>query len=295
MKKFLDYWDKVFIHWVQNGNVPPCESHWLQQAIRLYPELMPEPYIGDPYNCSAVIMNYNPGAPYYNLSTPKGCAAYKNDPVHHSRLSDPTSMVYHYAGNYRQRVAAGGYLGRCVNPMYNTSGLTKAGKCWWCKRLDWIKELIPTSNKLPFAIELCGWHSNTWGGVKYTPVLLAILKNLLAPAIEEAINTSDLGIGLCVGAQWSWTVLPAFGYKDITGAVMGLPNYKRGWKPLGGTRSYCILRNGNGTYIINTWKSGFGNMDVPKPNFQPIEKDIIKKIKAHKSSSGTCNVNVPIP
>ena len=63
---------------------------------------------------------------------------------------------------------------------------------------------------------------------------------------------------------------------------MGLKDYKRGWKPLGGTRCYCILRNDNGTYILNTWKSGFGNMDAPKPEFRPIEKDIIGKIKAHK-------------
>ena len=69
---------------------------------------------------------------------------------------------------------------------------------------------------------------------------------------------------------------------DVTDKAMGLKNYNRGWKPLGGTRSYCILRNQNNVYILNTWKSGFGNMKVPKPEFRPIEKEIIEKIKEQK-------------
>ena len=156
---------------------------------------------------------------------------------------------------------------------------------WWCKRLDWIKELVPQSDKLSFAVELCGWHSHKWGNIKYTPELLTKLKELLAPAIEEAIKNSDLGIGLCVGAQWSWSVLPAFGYMDVTDEVMSLKDYKRGWKPLGGTRNYCIMRNDNGIYILNTWKQGFKNMDVPNNNFRPVEKEIIEKIEMVKSST----------
>ena len=283
MEDFIKYWDEVLGYWVENGNVHPSEEYWDMQKIGLYPELMPEPYIGDPYNCSLLIMNYNPGAHDYDLSTEEGMKDYRKDAVHHSGLDDPQRMCHYYARNYRERVRAGGYLGRGVDPMYDTSCLTKGGKCWWCKRLDWFKELVPHSDKLPFAIELCGWHSHEWGGVKFTPELLARLKSLLAPAIEEAIKNSDLGIGICIGTQWSSIVLPAFGYKDVTGEVMGLDNYKRGWKPLVGTRSYCILRNDNGTYILNTWKSGFGNMDVPKPEFREVEREIIDKIKAKQS------------
>lgn len=282
MEEFLKYWDEVLAYWVENGNVSPAESHWDMQKIGLYPELMPEPYIGNPYSSSLVIMNYNPGAPRYDLTTEKGCEDFRADPVHHSGLDNPDRMCYHYARNYRERVAAGGYMGRGVDPMYDTSGLIDGGKKWWDKRLAWFKELVPNSDKLPFAIELCGWHSHTWSGIKYTPELLAKLKTLLPSAIEEAIHNSDLGIGLCVGAQWSGIILPSFGYKDVTAEVMGLEHYKRGWSPVNDTRRYCILRNDNGTYIINTWKSGFGNMDVPKPVFRPIEREIIEKIKALK-------------
>lgn len=282
MEKYLEHWDNIFTEWIAAGTIPQSESYWEPQVekIGLLGELMPEPYLGDPYNCSVVILNYNPGAFNYNTKSEEGLKKYLADPVHYSRLSDPTSMAYHYAQNYRKRATAGGYLGRCVDPMYENSSLTQAGKCWWCKRMDWSRELISESNRLPFAIELCGWHSHEWKNIKYTPEILAKLKELLAPAIEEAIKNSDLGIGVCVGAQWSWKVLPAFGYKDVTAEVMGMKDYKRGWKPLGGTRSYCILRNDNDIYILNTWKSGFGNMNVPKPEFRPIEKKIIEKIKA---------------
>lgn len=285
MYKFLKYWDEVFDYWMETGKVHSDESHWFMQKTELLPELMPEPYMGDPYNCSVAIMNYNPGAFNHKTNTEEGQKLYRTDPAHHSRISDPESMVYHYSRNYRKRALAGGYLGRDVDPMYECSGLSTSGKCWWCKRLNWTKALVPQSRKLPFAIELCGWHSNKWKNIKYTPELLAKLYDLLAPAIEEAIKNSDLGIGLCVGAQWSWSVLPAFGYKDLTGEIMGLTDYKRGWKPHGGTRSYCIMRNDNGTYIINTWKKGYGNMNVPKPEFRPVEKEIIEKIRNHKSIS----------
>ena len=97
MKNFINHWDEVFAHWVKNGSLSMTESHWNQQKekIGLFPELMPEPYLGDPYNCSVVIMNYNPGAFNHNTDTEEGLRVYQNDPVHHSRLSDPKSMVYH--------------------------------------------------------------------------------------------------------------------------------------------------------------------------------------------------------
>ena len=286
MRNYLEHWDGVLQYWVSNGSVPLSEAYWESQIekIGFFRELMPEPYIGNPYNCSVVIMNYNPGSFEHKTDTEEGQRIYRSDSLHHSRLSDPDSMVYHYARNYRERVAAGGYVGRDSDPMYNNSGLSEVGKKWWWKRLDWFKELVPESSKPPFAIELCGWHSHEWKNIRFTPELLSELKKILAPAIEEATSYSDLCIGLSVGAQWSRAVLPAFGYKDVTLEVMGLSKYNRGWKPLGGNRSYCIMCNDNGTHIINTWKFGVANMDVPKSEFRPIEKEMIEKIKLYNLS-----------
>lgn len=279
MDEFLKYWDGVFAYWVEHGSMPPSESIWNVGSLALYPELMPEPYIGDPAKSSLVIMNYNPGTPVYNLSNEQGRARYQNDIVHHSGLDDPGRMCHHYARNYRERVAPGGYL----DPTYDTGVLSQGGKDWWKDRLQWIKDLVPESSKLPFAFELCAWHSNKWSGVKYTGALLAALRERLAPAIDEAVRNSDLGIGLCVGTQWGGKILPAFGYRNVTAELMDIADYRSGWKPLGGQRCYAILRNDRDTYIINTWLSkGFKKMAVPKTEYRPIEKEIIKRIKAQK-------------
>lgn len=285
MEEFLKYWEDVLDYWVKNGSVHPSETHWFKQQINLLPELMPEPYLGDPHNCSVVIMNYNPGAADYDLNTDEGRNKYRNDAVHHSRLDNPKSMCYHYARNYRERVAAGGYLGKGVDLMYETSGLTESGKKWWNRRLNWFKRLVPDSNKLPFAIELCGWHSNKWGAVNFKDEnLLRTLKELLAPVIEEAIKNSDLGIGLCVGKLWGTIILPYFGYTDVTAEVLGLDNYNGDYKPLSNSqRNYRILRNVNGTHIINTWlTSGFG-MCNPGKRFCEKEREMIRKINESSS------------
>ncbi len=286
MNDFLKYWDKVLAYWVEYGEIPESESYWDFGKIGLYPELMPEPYLGNPADCSVVLLNYNPGAADYDLSTEKGREEYRKDSVHHSRLDDPESMCHHYARNYRGRVFAGSYLGRGVDPKYDTSGLHPAGKKWWSKRLDWFKELIPKSERLPFALELCGWHSNSWENIRYDEMLLNQLKERLDSVIDEAIKSSELGLGFCVGAQWSAKVLPAFGYKDVTAEVLGLHDYRRGWKPLGGQRNYCIMRNDNGTYIINTWLSrGFDMMRVPSEEFRQVEKKIIGSIRKHQAGT----------
>ncbi len=282
MEEYLKYWDEVLDYWVKKGEVHPSEAYWFDQKIGLYPQLMPEPYMGNPNESSLVIMNYNPGAAKYDLETETGREAYQKDAVHHSRLDDSESMCHDYARNYREKMVTEGYVARDVNPNYHTSKLTKGGKDWWNKRLDWFKELVPESKKAPFAIELCGWHSNEWTAVKYTRELLGKLNNNLANVIEEAIQASELGIGLCVGAQWGTTILPAFGYKDVTAEIMGLSDYHNSWKPIDEARGYRILRNDKGVYIINTWKSGFRNMDVPKPEFRPIEKEIIQRIQHTK-------------
>lgn len=283
MEDFFNYWDNVMAYWIENGKMPESEAYWSEQNIDLLPELMPAPYLGDPEHCSALILNYNPGA-HFDFSQPGELEKFNNCTGHHNQLGNPRSLAGAMSHRYRE-----------INRRYfdfsdptlpqnfkDVKGNTDGPK-WWIHRKKWIDALLPVENgNNPFAIELCAWGSNTWGNIKYNKKLLSELKSRLAQIIEEVICRSDLGIGLCVGAQWSWAVLPAFGYKDVTGEVMGLKDYKRGWKPLGGTRNYCIMRNDNGTYILNTWKSGYRNMDVPKPEFRPVEKDIIEKIKAHK-------------
>lgn len=281
MNEFLKYWDEVLAYWVEHGEVPASETCWNFGKIGLYPKLMPEPYIGNPADCSVVILNYNPGAADYNLSTEKGREEYRKDNVHHTRLDDPEAMCYYYARNFRERAFAGGYLGRGKDPKYDTSGLHPAGKKWWEKRLDWLKKLVPESKKLPFALELCGWHSKNWRSCNYTPEIKAYIAKHIIPVLKDAIRKSDLGIGLCVGKQFGDTVLGELGFSDITGELgLDIKDQSRGWQPIPKVnRWYRVYRSADGSYIINTWSIGSNRQ--PGVRFEEAEKDLINKIREH--------------
>ena len=276
---FLEYWDNILNQWIQTGTIPDSESHWKNEELvspkfskLILQRIMPGPYLGNPYNCSTVILSYNPGSKPYNLETKEGKEKYFEDEEHHSQISNPTKMAYKYAHNPRWRTADDAF-----------QNLHPDGKKWWKKHLDWIKEIVPESSNNPFSIELCPWHSYKWQNLKYNKKLLNTLSTRLSSVIEETIRKSDLGIGFCIGAQWGDKVLPAFGYKDVTAEVMGLDNYKRGWKPSPEKyRNFRIMRNGNGFYIINTWLSkGFKLMREPVKESLPIQLEMIKKIRSH--------------
>lgn len=280
MEEFFKYWQGVFDYWVEHGKAPQSEKElWDFDKVKLVEELMPTPYFGDPAKCSVVLLNYNP-----NGGKPESKEEFLKDTAHHANLDKPGYMSHHYARNYREMVASGGYVADDSDPMYNTTGLHPKGKEWWGKRVKWLKELA-SSTKRPFVLELCGWHSKQWPAMSYKSKL-STLRERFASVIEEAVKNSDLGIGICVGAKWG-EILVGFGYKDVTGKVMSLDDYERGWKPRDDDwRNYRIFRNDNGTYIINTWKSkGFNMMDVPAAiKFRQTEEDIIKKINAAKSA-----------
>lgn len=141
---YLQYWDDFVDQWYLNpipffnSNIHPwnqIHSHLLQQANAL-----PEPYCGDPYNCSAVIMNYNPGSMTPTLQQhPNGSFI----------LTFKPNFAYKYfAKNFP-------YL---TNPLINGTNSTGGG--FWKIRDGWIKRLILIkynihSNKNPFAIDIC--------------------------------------------------------------------------------------------------------------------------------------------
>lgn len=283
MEDFFNYWDNVMAYWIENGKMPESEAYWSEQNIDLLPELMPAPYLGDPEYCSALILNYNPGA-HFDFSKPGELEKFNNCTGHHNQLGNPRSLAGAMSHRYRE-----------INRRYfdfsdptlpqnftDVKGNTDGPK-WWIHRKKWIDALLPVENgNNPFAIELCAWGSNRWGNIKYNKKLLSELKSRLAQVIEEVICRSDLRVGICVGTQWGDHVLKSFGYKDVTSEFTDFKN--RGWKPCDDRRNYRILRNDNHTYILNTWKSkGFDMMGVPEEKpFRAFEKDIIEKIKAHK-------------
>ena len=61
LNKFINYWDNVTDSWFKDSIIPEQQQILNQRWLNLSREHMPEPYWGNPENCSIVIANYNPG------------------------------------------------------------------------------------------------------------------------------------------------------------------------------------------------------------------------------------------
>lgn len=260
IQDFIDYWAWIFKYWLTMRKIPSCDPfsryiYALGNKQGLLDELTPNPYVGNPFKCSAVILNYNPGASQKRLNN------LAEDPQHYNQRFDSDKICGHMAHNHWQVMQSGEYFdfGNQKYPEHRAG--QDDGPKWWKGRKEWIDELIPNTNLNPFGLEICGWHSNSWGGVSYNKDLLQSLKNRLAGVIEESINRSALGIGICVGSQYG-VILPAFGYNDVSNEV--LVSIALTPKDEEKYREYRVFRNQNGTYIINTWLTkGYSMMDVP--------------------------------
>ncbi len=67
LNEFLEFHDEQVCKWlhIMEGKNEPCELKEIFQNDtkgNLDFENLPSPYFGDPYDCSAVIININPGA-----------------------------------------------------------------------------------------------------------------------------------------------------------------------------------------------------------------------------------------
>ena len=62
LKEFKDYWDGVIASWLKKEEFTHEQQQILgQEWLNLSRNHMPEPYWGNPEECSIVIANYNPG------------------------------------------------------------------------------------------------------------------------------------------------------------------------------------------------------------------------------------------
>lgn len=108
--KYIEYRDEAIRQWTESP-VPAfteSEKYWIEpsvakhakrpvaESIGLQPELLPNPYWGNPERCSAVILNYNPGG-----SDLQGDAL-RVDHCHHCHVNEnnPELMVAAIARDY---------------------------------------------------------------------------------------------------------------------------------------------------------------------------------------------------
>ena len=212
LDQFIDYWDKTICLWLDNKIESEQQTFFDAEKpnLGLTKEHMPEPYWGDPYNCSIVIANYNPGGGAdRNRHTYKRCADWKNtfinevvnvsDDKKYSKVVKDFPIIIKKE-ELRETV--------CWWEDYG-------GRPWWLKKMEWLEEhIIPAlknaeniKKKKPFAIEFCGWHSVSWPSgacakIYENEVLKPVIDKYFIEVLTDAVKLSESKLGICVGAQF---------------------------------------------------------------------------------------------
>lgn len=196
---FVDYWDIVIKQWLRNNF--NCSELMEQKKIGIdlgigidsINNRLPEPYWGNPDNCSFVIMGYNPGPCHDSRHNYRFCADSYNSMIYEIKRSKYSVFAKSFP-LYRDLTSSELWFEDSI------------GREWWQKQKDkWIDCLLKKkeTKKLPFAMEFCAWHSDEWKGLK-AGVIYNNIKyyEILINAFIEAIKRSDCHVGICFGCEF---------------------------------------------------------------------------------------------
>lgn len=274
MNDIEEYWNKIIESWLKDGVIPESESFWFeeQKHLKLHKTLMPEPYWGDIDHNSVVFVNLNPA-----------CAEIvtEDDTSHIAQKDNKQSVCGYFGENYSERAKSFPLLGQ-MQFEYD-------GAEWWKKRVKWLNHFGLESDRQPFAIELCGWHSKGWSRAKYSnkkrfPQLESYIKEKFGPWLERALRGSQYHLALCIGKEFVEKVIPIIwpNYENI-------PVFKSYCPIEGNTREFRIVRIPGVGHIICTsvrGSNGLPSMAV----FGQKEADIIKKLNIYVDSKSKCKI-----
>ena len=284
---FFEFWDK-FVDDAMKHTLSAPQFIVTTKGISIKNPYyyVPEPYYGDPKNCSAVILNINPGAggPSHVNLFPNGEATYSK----HAREFP--------------------YLNSSI------SSFNPAGDKWWEKRKEWLDRLVKSyihthpeianvdkAKDFPFAIEFCPWHSDkivhinqvekaTGCSLFLTPEQL--LDYVLIPASEAAKGTPCNIIFAVLGQSFFHSHLSSY-YEPFEiwepDSTIGKWKSKLGSLPSPSCPPYNIKRS-YALYkpkekyknilrpILTTWG---GRNKSPKAVFENVEQEILGILKTN--------------
>jgi len=172
-----------------------------------YYDVMPEPFLGNPEDNLAVIVDLNPG--YTGSPNKYGVPA--DNIVLSKSVMAPILAPF---GGYSRYAIPFPHLGPRPHHV--------AGAAWWRIREKWLSRIarmngydntyspsaegLDIPNCKPFAIELCPWHSKRWneaGINQYTPNHITWINNQVLKIAEVAVKGSKvkfiIGLGADVG------------------------------------------------------------------------------------------------
>ena len=266
---YIEYWDLKVNDWFQNTDKTDI---YLMNLSGFQMDGMPEPYLGNPKECSIAIFNFNPGRVSKDSEQTRMYKTYMNLVKDNGYSSIATYFPYLQTSDFLNEIGLSGF------EKYD-------GSKWWQNRNSWIEHLICTTGKdnekglKPFALELCPWHSLKWDSKRFisslaNPQFKDYIKKYVFSIYENAISNSLCGFGVCIGKSFS-QILEPFDYLNETCKYD--PRSSDDGIQLHPTkeRYYRVYRKGE-TIILNTWHQG-GNR-VPSEDFWEKETELIKKI-----------------
>ena len=241
-KDFIEYWDHVIRLWLdQNADVTlfkkdedAKEQLQVINAInencknsanyKLNTMHMPEPYWGNPTDCSIVLLDYNPaGGPDTNRHTTikykdgdesgMKLIKYVND---HSYSNFATKCpVFSDAKDLEKN----GMDWFCAKKEEEGKGGYE-GYHWWQSKREWLDHLVVAvcgkkNERLPFGMELCGWHSKKWKNNSWTDNCTDIIDRRAIQPLFESLKKSSAKIAVCIGAEFKYELMKEFFHDKI--------------------------------------------------------------------------------
>lgn len=208
IQDYLDYCDSFTGQWVNNDASLQESDPFLSLQVKgdglltdKYFDTMPEPFWGNPDNCSMVMINLNP--------------AYKEG---HETL---------FSREKTKHLCPNGYSAFAKSfPILDKNSYNPEGKKWWEGRKQYIDNLVSAypnkknceERRRPFAIEICPWQTGNWGETRINigaspGICNHIGKTVIAPAVY-AIEHSQVDFALAIGKP-IMDALIEYGFKVI--------------------------------------------------------------------------------
>ena len=275
-KDFFEQSDRFIQEWSESPEECARNSVYLQEASGgeksfLYEDkdFMPEPFLGNPERCSAVMLTLNPAAPMDKFRVDK---------------------------NYAKKIISDGYSERAQK--WTIFEENDGGFIWWAKRENWLNRILGNEDTTlkPFAIDICPWHSKSWGGLNYENELVEeIKKNVLAPAFN-AVKNSLIPFAIAIGKDF-YDVLtikdennePYLGFTQKECVVAGCYNKQaedlrvikwpknKNKEPV--NKAFAIFENDNKDRILCIWCPDGGSNQPPQSGFDELVQNFVKKYK----------------
>lgn len=247
IEKFIEHWDNLIDRWKKDsedtigrdvyfskyrGNEEKSKlyiNNSFSENVEFY-KYLPEPYLGDPNNCCAVMLNLNPGFGI-DLDVCKDDSRLREHPdykfQHHDNWKNETKKYSDFALKFEPYLSDNIINGN--QSEIKNGGKHPGGVYWWygtyddrskkCTggRIDYIEHLynlwfgenkFKLQERKPFALELCPWHSHKFGlsdiitkkmKTKDNDLVRALKKYVLEPALMATQGNDVLPFVICIG------------------------------------------------------------------------------------------------